>query len=366
MMAHKIRLNPSPEQEAALCKAAHNARFVYNWGLARWKELYEAGEKPNGFGLQKQLNAIKRDQFPWLLEASKSVAQYALKDLQAAFKNFFRSVKSDGKARYPRFKSRHKARLSFSLANDRFKVDGHYIKLPKGVGWVNMTVPLRFKGKIMSARFSFYAGHWWVSIAVQVDHKPPVHKGPSVGLDLGVKDLIVTSDGEVIENQANLRKHLKKLRKMNKALARKKKGSNRWLRAKAKLAKQHYRITCLRRDYLHKKTTYLAQTYRLIGLEDLNVSGLVKNRRLALSISDASLGEIRRQLEYKAPWFGSFVQKVGRFFPSSKLHHGCGWKNEDLKLSDRVWLCHRCGVKVHRDLNAALNIRDEAIRLASL
>ena len=359
--AHKIRMNPTPKQESQLWQAAHNARFVYNWGLNRWGEMYKAGEKPNLSKIRTELNQIKREQSPWLMESSKSVMEYALIDLNTGFKNFFA-----GSADRPKFKSRKKAPPSFGMANDRIKIDSHSIKLQKVDGWIKLTEELRFEGKIMSARFSFYAGYWWVSISVDIPHQPEPNGGPAVGIDLGVKDLIVTSEGKIIENQANLKKHLKKLRKLNKALSRKIKGSNRWYKCKAKITRLHYKIACLRNDYIHKVTTALAQTYGLIGIEDLNVAGMVKNRRLARSISDAALGEIKRQLEYKVKWFGSVLQEVDRFFASSKIHHACGWKNEDLQLSDRIWTCGGCGSSVHRDHNAALNIRDEALTLASV
>lgn len=359
--AHKIRLNPTREQEAQLWQAAHNARFVYNWGLARWNELYQAGEKPTLGKIKTELNQIKRDEFPWLMAASKSVVEYALMDLNTAFKNFFA-----GHAEQPQFKSRGKTMPSFGMANGRIRLDGHSIKLQKVEGWINLTEALRFIGKILSAKFGFYGDYWWVSISVEIEYKPQPNNGPAVGLDLGVKDLIVTSEGEIIENQANLRKYLKKLRKLNKALSRKIKGSKRWLKCKAKITKLHYKIACLRKDYIHKVTTYLASTYGLIGIENLNITNLVKNRRLALSISDAALGEIKRQLEYKVKWFGSRVQQIGRYFASSKIHQACGWKNEELQLSDRVWLCGGCGASVQRDYNAALNIRDEVLRLVRL
>lgn len=359
--AHKIRLNPTPEQEAQLWTATHNARFVYNWGLDRWWEMYKAGERPTVGKLKKELNQIKKEQFPWLMESSKSVMEYALIDLKRAFTNMF-----EGRTTKVNFKSRKKSTPSFGMANDRVRLDGHNIKLQKIDGWINMTESLRFEGKLMSVRISFYGGYWWASVSVDIAYQPEPNTGDAIGIDLGLKHLIFTSEGEIIENQTNLRIHLKRLRKLNKALSRKVKGSVRWHRCKDKITRLHYKISCLRKDYIHKVTTYLASTYGFIGIENLNVKGMAKNRKLALSISDAALGEIKRQLEYKVRWFGSILQEVDRFFASSKIHHACGWKNEDLRLSDRVWTCGVCGSSVRRDKNAALNIRDEALRLASL
>ncbi len=358
--AHKIRINPTPEQEAQLWTAAHNARFTFNWGLAKWNEIYEGGGKPTINFIKKELAALKRKEFPWLMDSSKSVVEYALIDLKTAFKNFF-----EGTSEQPHFKSRHKALPSFGMANDRVRLDGHNLKIGKVKGWINMTEVLRFEGKLMSVRVSFKAGWWWASISVDVADRTPVSNGPSVGLDLGIKSLIVTSDGEVIENQGNLRKHLKRLRKAQKTLSRRVKGSNRWHKAKAKVARLYYKISSLRNDHLHKVTTELVRTYGFIGIEDLNVAGMVRNHKLALSLSDAALGELRRQLEYKALWAGVQLQKVSRWFPSSKLCYTCGFKNEALTLSDRKWVCDGCGEVVDRDFNAALNIRDEAIRLAN-
>lgn len=359
--AHKIRLNPTIEQETQLWQAAHNARFTFNWGLARWNEIYEAGSKPTINFIKKELTALKRKDFPWLLDSSKSVVEYALMDLKTAYKNFF-----DGTAQRPHFKSRHRATPAFGLANDRVRLDDHNLKIGKVKGWINMTEALRFEGKLMSVRFSFKAGWWWASFSVDVADEGLVSDGPSVGLDLGIKSLIVTSDGEVIENQGNLRKHLKKLRKAQKSLSRRIKGSNRWYKAKAKVGRLYYKISSLRNDHLHKVTTGLVKTYGFIGIEDLNVKGMVKNHKLALSLSDAALGELRRQLEYKTKWAGVELQKIDRWFPSSKLCHACGHKNDDLTLADRKWVCPGCGKVVDRDFNAALNIRDEALRLAGV
>ena len=210
--AHKIRLNPTPEQEPQLWTAAHNARFTFNWGLAKWNKTYEGGGKPTINLIKKELTALKRKDFPWLLESSKSVVEYALMDLRAAYKNFF-----EGNAKRPHFKSRHRTTPAFGMANDRVRLDGHSFKIGKVKGWINMTEALRFEGRLMSVRFSFKAGWWWASFLVDVAEELRVRDGPAVGLDLGIKSLIVTSDGEVIENQGNLRKHLKKLRKAQKS-----------------------------------------------------------------------------------------------------------------------------------------------------
>lgn len=377
LKAHKIRLNPTPEQEAYLWKAANVARFTYNWGLARWNELSDSGYEPKVAAIKKEFNSLKAEQFPWIKEVTKCASEGAFMDLRAAFKNYFERKQNgqlipppdwkpckDGKPfGYPCFKKKRKATPAFYVANDKFKVDGHSIQVPK-LGWVDMYESLRFEGKLMSARFSYYAGWWWVSITVEVKHDSPKHQGGAIGLDLGVKDLIVTSDNQVFENQKHLKRRLRQVKKLQRLLSRKQQDSNNYQKANLKLAKAHYKVACARKDFIHKATTQITKQHALIGVEDLNVKGMLQNHNLAQAVSDASPGETVRQLEYKATWFGGRVVYVARFFPSSKLHNGCGWLNTALRLSDREWICQGCGEVVRRDYNAALNIRDEALRLA--
>lgn len=300
-------------------------------------------------------------------------------DLRTAFNNYFEHKKNgqlnpppnweprkDGKPfGYPRFKKKDKTTPAFYIANDKFKTKDHSIQIPK-VGWVNMYESLRFDGKIMNARVSYYAGWWWVSITVKIEYDTPKHLGQVIGLDLGIKDLIVTSDNQVFENQRHLKRRLRKIKKLQRVLDRKQKGSHNYQKSSQKLANAHYKVACARKDFIHKITAQITKRYALIGVEDLNVKGMLKNHHLAQVISDVSLGEITRQLEYKAKWCGGQIIYVGRFFPSSRLHNGCGWLNRELKLSDREWICQGCGEVVSRDYNAALNIRDEALRLAQV
>jgi putative transposase len=366
--AHKIRLNPTPEQEVYFRKAAGTARFVYNWGLAAWKR-YKAehpGEEHGPLALKKDFNALKLEQFPWVYDVAKDVAEGAFTNLAAALNNYFdrRNGKRQGKkVGFPRFKSKKNKRQSFRLNNDKMDVADHALYVPK-LGWVNMTESLRFEGKIMGAVVSRQTGHWSVSITVEMEPPPPrPFEKPSVGADLGLKTLVVLSDGTQYDNQVLLRSELKHLKRLSRRLSRRQRGSQRWWRAKRQVERFHERIANRRADNLHKLTTAIAQTYAVVGLEDLNVEGLLKNHRLALSLADASLGEIRRQLEYKSAWRGGQVVIIDRFFPSSKRHHACGWMNQDLELSDREWVCQGCGEVVDRDRNAAINIEAEALRL---
>lgn len=363
--AHKIKLDPTPEQEAYLRKAAGVARFTYNWGLAEWERLYEAGQKPNAASLKKQFNAIKGEQFPFTGEVLRDASNTGFEKLGKAFKNFFDSAtgKRSDKIGYPRFKSKKRSKQTFSMANDKFYVEGHDLYVPR-LGMVNMSEQLRFQGKIVAGVVSCVAGKWYVSITVEVEQPEPVKFAEeSVGIDLGLKTLATLSDGVEFENQKLLRSELKRLRALSRGLSRKQQGSNRWWKQKQKLATFHQRIANRRSDVIHKMTTQIAKGYRIVGMEDLHVKGMIRNRKLALSVADAAMGEIGRQLAYKKQWFGGILQKVGRFYASSKTCNDCGHVNKDLKLSDRTWVCAGCGVVNQRDWNASKNIEDEALKL---
>lgn len=376
--AHKIRLNPTEEQAAYFWKAAGVSRFAFNWGLARWNELYAAGEKGiTAYGLRKEFNAIKRTEFPWVMEVTAWACDGAFADLGKAVKNFFDKYKAgtlpkldkprkDGKpGGWPQFKSRGKTTPAFYLHNEAFRFDGHMVRIER-LGWVNMTQPLRFDGKVMSGRVSHYAGHWWLSVALDIPHEPQAHEGPAIGVDLGLKSLAVTSDGEVFDNPKALKKAERKIAKLNRQFSRKQSGSANSKKAAAKLAKAHYKVRSIRLDAAHKMTTAITSDYGFIGLEDLNVKGMAKNHSLAGAVKDAAFGEIRRQIGYKAEWNGVAVQTVDRFYPSSKTCANCSYINQDLTQADRKWTCPACGAELDRDFNAAQNIRDEALRLAAL
>jgi putative transposase len=363
LRAHKIRLNPTPEQEQYLRQACGVARFCFNWGLAEWQRQYEEGGKPSAYALKTQFNAIKREQFPWVYDVSKCAADTGFRNLGAAFKNFFRRCKNnDAKKGYPRFKSRKHSKQSYHIDGYRVKFDGHWIKIPRLDTPINMAESLRLDGKIMSATISEHVGHWYAAVNVEVELPEHKHPQESVGIDLGVKTLAMLSDGRQFENQRPLRSELCKLKRLNKELSRRQEGSGRWNQTKKKLAKLHRRIANRRLDYQHKMTTEIAQTYQIIGIEDLNVAGMLKNHCLALSIIDAGFGEIQRQLAYKTSWYSGNLVTVSRFFPSSKLCRHCGCINSDLTLADRVWICD-CGAVHDRDQNAAINIEIEALRI---
>ncbi len=363
ILAHKIALDPNNVQATYLKKACGVARFAYNWALAEWKRQLEAWKadnslpKPSQAALRRQLNAIKREQFPWMLEVTKCAPQMAIIQLGEAFRNFFAS-----RARYPQFRKKG-VHDRFTLTNDQFRVEGSRIRIPK-IGWVRMREPLRFSGKIMSASVSRVADRWFVSIAVDVQgtsHLRQAENQGVVGVDLGVSALATLSTGEVIPGPKPHKALLDRLRRLSRSLSRKAKGSANRRRAKAKPARLHARIAAIRADALHKLTTDLTRRFHTIGVEDLNVRGMAKNRHLARSIADMGFFEFRRQLEYKAAMRGGRVVVADPFFASSKTCSACGHALDALPLSVREWSCPDCGAVHDRDVNAAVNLRNLAV-----
>jgi len=363
IVAHKIALDPNNVQATYFAKAAGVARFAYNWALAEWQRQYEAWKqdnslpKPSQAALRRQLNAIKREKFPWMLEVTKNAPQMAIIQLGEAFKNFFA-----GRAKYPQFRKKGKDDR-FTLTNDQFSIDGCRIRIPN-LGWVRMRESLRFAGKIMSATVSRVADRWVVSITVQTEdlsHLPEAKNQGVVGVDLGVSALATLSTGEAIHGPKPHRALSNRLRRLSRSLSRKQKGSANRKKAKAKLARLHARIAAIRSDALHKLTTDLTRRFHTIGIEDLNVRGMVRNRHLARSIADMGLFEFRRQLEYKASMRGGQVIVADRWFASSKLCSACGHKLHALTLSVRKWTCPACGSTHDRDENAAINLKNMAV-----
>lgn len=342
--SHKIRLDPNDVQVTYFAKACGCVRLAYNVGLSRWKELYAEGDKPTGRMVKAWFNSIKLEKFPFVYEVTKCATERAFDDLNGAFQRFFK-----GKAGYPKFKKKGQ-KDSFYIDNTKFRVEGRHIVVPK-LGRVRMTESLRFAGKIISAVISHQAGYWFVSINVEISDKPKVENQDRkfVGIDMGIEKLATTSDGWYYDNIRTTNRFAARLRRLNKSLARKVKGSANWKKAKLALSKLHYRIGCIRKDYLHKVTTEIARDYTDVCLEDLNTSGMLKNAKLAKHISDASWYEFRRQLGYK-----STVYLCGRFEPSSKTCSSCGRRLE-LTLADR-WVSCECGLEIDRDVNAAINI----------
>ena len=363
LLAHRIRLDPNNVQATCLAQAAGIARFAYNWALEEWQRQYElcktnpALPKPNERALRRQLNAIKRGTFPWMLEVTKNAPQMAIIQLGQAFKNFFA-----GLTRYPAFRKKGRDDR-FTITNDQFSIQKKRIRIPK-LGWVRMRESLRYAGHIVSATISRHADYWYVSITVDTpaDLLLPLAENQSpVGVDLGITALATLSNGEKVVGPKAMTTLLSRLRRLGRSLSRKKKGSCNWQKAKRKLALLHARIAYLRHDCLHKLTTDLTHRFHTIIIEDLNVKGMLKNHHLARAISDMGFHELRRQLTYKTAWRATNLVIADRWYPSSKLCSSCGYKLETLDLAVRQWACPACHVIHDRDINAAINLRNLAV-----
>jgi putative transposase len=358
-LSHKIRLYPNKEALTYLAKSAGTSRFAYNWALARWKEKYLAGEKTSAYGLDKEFNSRKGPDFPWTYEVSKWVTQKSIQDLGDSFKRFFKNL-----SRYPRFKKKGVSHDSFYINSDQLKVSGKYLKLPKLQGYIKMAQTIRFKeGEVKFAVISRdSAGDWYASFSIEISEDSYIYPNKCenqaiVGVDLGIKTLATCSDGTKFENPKPLARAQRKLRRSQRSLARRVKGSLNRVKAKILVARIHRRVTRIRLDSIHKMTSWLVKTFRFIGIEDLNVRGMIRNHKLARALADASFGEIRRQIEYKAKLSGSSVVIADRFYPSSKRCSNCGEKIERLDLSEREWSCPSCGVIHDRDENASINLK---------
>jgi putative transposase len=364
--AYKTELALNDQQVTACKRHAGAARYAYNWGLARKQAAYAAtGTSPSAIDLHRELNALKQTDLSWMYEVSKCAPQEALRNLDNAFAHFFRRCtlkrqgKLKGKLGYPQRKSKKQGLGSFRLT-------GAIVVFPAAIQLPRLgRLRLKERGylptagvKLLSATVSEQAGHWYVSVQVEQEQAVPANTGPVVGVDLGVKTLATLSDGTVIPNPRHLKRRLKKIKRLHKAVTRKQKGSKHRKKAACTLAKQYRRVGNQRANTLHQVTTRLAKTKSVIVIEDLNVAGMLKNHHLAQAIADVGFAEFRRQLQYKASWYGSSVILASRWEPSSKTCSRCGWVDEDLTLGDRIFRCEHpgCGQVVDRDLNAAVNL----------
>jgi putative transposase len=362
---HKVRLEPNNVQATGLSRAAGTARFAYNWGLANWQKQYAEYKDgvrdtaPSQLSLRRELNAIKRDEFPWMLESTKCAPQEALINLGTAFQRFFKK-----QGRYPTFKKRG-VRDSFKLSAGQFSVEVEgavpRLRVPK-VGLIRLSEAPRFAGEIVSVTVSRTAGSWFAALMFRLDDvDPPAHpSAEAVGVDFGVWELVLSS-GDRIQVPREYRRTQRRLRRAQQALARKQKGSSNRRKAKAKVSRLHYRTRCVRENWQHQFTSRLVRDFGAVVIEDLNVSGMKKNKHLAKSVSDVGFGELRRQIEYKAAQSGSVVVVADRWFPSSKMCSVCETKTKSLPLQIREWTCGDCGAHHDRDLNAAINLRNLAV-----
>ena len=372
--AVKIRLDPTPRQERMLASHAGAARFAYNAGLAHVKDALENGEAPewSHYALRRWWNANKdalavnpATGVVWWSQNSKEAYSMALRDLAQTLSNWAKSRKGQRKGKrvgFPRFRTKnHAMRFAYSTAFTAPTASDPYgLKLPR-VGRVHCmeNAHKRVNGaRLIRVSVSHRAGCWYASLTVERESTPTsAPKGHTVGVDLGVKNLATLSDGTVIPNPRALNTRLQALRKAQQALSRKTKGSARRRKAQERVARLHARVADVRADAINKATTMIARTYSTVCIEDLNVAGMVKNRRLARSVSDASLGEFRRQLEYKTARTGAALHVVDRWYPSSKTCSECGAVKAKLPLAERTYRCDGCGLAIDRDLNAAINIK---------
>lgn len=358
--SYKVELKLNNKQKSLFSKYAGTSRFAYNWGLAnRIEEYKNTGKSSSAIEQHKQIVKMKKtEEYKWLKEVSKCVPQEALRDLEIAYQNFFRRVKKGENPGFPKFKSKHSGRESFKLGGI-VKVFRSEIQLPN-IGKVRFKEKNRLPvGTPSMVTCSKHTDKWFVSFLVKEDIDLGEKGGGILGVDLGIKSLAVVSDGRIFKNSNSLKKNLYKLAKLQRQLSRKVKGSNNRRKAKDKIASLHFKISNIRKDTLHKATSSIVKAKtkpEAIVMESLNVSGMIKNHKLARAISDVGFYEFRRQVEYKCLWEGISFILAPRFFPSSKTCNVCGSVNSGLILNDRNWICSNCKSELDRDLNAAINL----------
>jgi len=356
---YRFRLFPTAEQEILLAKHFGCTRYVYNHFLNERKEQYQADKKSDNYYKQAAtLTKLKKEEdTKWLKEVNSQTLQFALRSLDTAFLNFFR-----GNAQFPKFKSR-KHKNTFTIPQFGKLEDGKII-IPKFKDGIKVKLHREVKGKIGKMSITKTpTGKYYVSIFTEqeVEELPKTNK--QVGIDLGLKDFVITSDNKKYKNNRYTKKYAKQLKKAQQHLSRKQKGSNGFEKQKLKVAKIHEKIASCRLDTLHKVSKELVESYDLISIEDLNVKGMIKNHKLSKHIADASWGNFVTLLQYKCDWYGKELVKVNRFYPSSKTCGDCNWINQELKLSDREWTCKSCGAIHDRDVNASRNILKEGLKI---
>lgn len=344
----KTSLRLNNEQATLASKHAGVARHAYNWGLATCFQALENKEKlPSSIDLHKKLVAEVKSVYDWYYDVSKCAPQQALRNLSQAFMNWWKHKH----CQKPVFKKKGK-RDSFYLEGN-IRISGNRIKIPI-FGWVTCDEILPTatpKNVVISKR----ANRWFISFKYELNHKPVPKKLDKIGVDVGVNSLATCSDGTVFANPKAYRKQKKKLARLQRSVSKKVKGSNNRKKAITKLARCHKRVSDIRKDNLHKITTYLAKNHSEVKIEDLNVSGMLKNHKLASAIADCGFFEFKRQLQYKCSWYDSKLVIVDRFFPSSQICSNCGARQK-MPLKERVYNCSTCGISIDRDLNASINL----------
>ena len=358
---HNIALRPNAEQERLFHQHAGYRRFVYNYAISAFKAGLQEGEWRSHYAIKKEFNARKDTEFEWQKPLIARVATYAF----AAFGTAVRRWR-DKVSKFPKYK-RKSGKQSFRVDNKRDSVqfDGKRIKLPK-IGWVRTFERLRFTGDILRVVIKKRGHRWFASVLIETTEttaKPDLRGLPAVGIDVGINSLATLSDGRVFENPRPLRRYERKLARAQRSLSRSEYLSNNWFKKRDKVARLHYRIRCIREDAHHKATSAIVQGVSAIGIETLQVTHLLKNRRIAKALSDSALGGFLSKLVTKAEALGVKVVKADKFFASSKTCSACGHKKEDLTLADRMYHCGACGIRLDRDLNAAMNLTPAAAGL---
>ena len=351
--AFKYRIYPNKSQKDLLSKTFGCIRVIWNANVESFNS-YNKDKNPK----PKIINKVDLiTDKPWLSEVSAAALQQKVRDFQETVKQFFSKTRKK-MINKPCFKKKS-GNQSYRLPNRKFSINGDKIRLEK-IGWIKMIVDREIpdNSKMLSCTISMNCcGQYFVSILVDTEIKHKKKTGKSVGIDLGLKSFATLSDGIVIDNIKFFREKQSEIAKIQRYLSRKTKGSNRYRRNKCRIARLHNKISNRRNYFLHNITTYLVENYDIICIEDLNISGMLSNHKLAKSISDTSFYQFRSMLEYKCKWYGKELSVIDRFYPSSKTCSKCGWKKDDLTLSDRIFKCENCGIEMDRDLNAAINIK---------